>query len=175
MPTLRKPRKRHRTKPSATRRSRSAACTRSSSQTIIEHAPLIIPPTNIVRPRAFFIDLPDNKRLLSASGVVDLGLNAVSREDSLVIVPVEFNLRQDGEELIFGLDATLNNSTILLAPNSINTFNRNPSEFALINGEVRLQITPDETSKRLAVTGVVRVRGASMGRFGYTITALITG
>jgi|GEM_PF-2339324 hypothetical protein len=175
MPTLEKARKRRRKKSSAHRRSRSSACTRSGTRTIIEHVPIVIPPTNIVRPRAFSIALPDHRQLLSASGVVDLGRNAVSREDELIIVPVEFVIRQDGEELLFGLDATLNQSTILLAPNSYSTFDRDPSEMALINGDVRLQLTPDGNAKNLIVTGVVRVRGASMGRFGYTVSALIEG
>lgn len=175
MPTLGKPRKRHRTKLSAARRSRSAACTRSSTRTIIEHAPLVIPPTNIVRSRAFSIALPDNRQLLTASGVVDLGRNAISTDDSLVIVPVEFAIQQDREELLFGLDAKLINSTILIAPNSYSTFDRSLSDMALINGDVRLQLTPDETAKHLFVTGVVRVRGASMSRFGYTVSALIEG
>ncbi|PWW02566.1 hypothetical protein DFQ01_109191 [Paenibacillus cellulosilyticus] len=177
MPTLGKPRKRHRTKLSVKRRPRSAACFRSSKRTeiVTELAPITIPPTNIVRSHAFSVALPDNKQLLTASGVVDLGLNAVSREDELVIVPVEFTIQQDRVELLFGLDATLSNSTLLIAPNSINTFNRNPSEVALINGEVRLLPTPDETAKHLFVTAVARVRGASMGRFGYTISALIIG
>lgn len=142
---------------------------------MIELAPLVIPPTNIVRTRAFSITLPDNSQLVTASGVVDLGRNAVSPEDALVIVPVEFVIQQDRMELLFGLDSTLSNSTILLAPNSYGTFDRNPSEVALINGEVRLQLTADETAKHLVVTTVVRVRGANMSRFGYTVSALIVG
>lgn len=135
----------------------------------------MIPPTNIVRSRAFTIALPDNRQLVTASGVVDLGQNAVSREDALVIVPVEFALQQDRVELLFGPEAKLMNSTILVAPNSYGTFDRNPSEMALINGDVRLQPTPDEAAKHLSVSAVVRVRGANMSRFGYTVSALIEG
>ncbi|GMK40405.1 hypothetical protein PCCS19_34610 [Paenibacillus sp. CCS19] len=76
---------------------------------------------------------------------------------------------------MFGLEAALSNSTILVAPNSYGTFDRNPSEMALINGDLRLQLTPDETAKRLLVSVVVRVRGANMSRFGYTVSALIAG
>ena len=154
---------------------RRPAPDRVIERTVVEHAPFVIPPTNIVRPRAFSIALPDNRQLLTASGVVDLGRNAISLEDALVIVPIEFAIRQDGEELLFGLDAMLSNSTILIAPNSYGTFDRNPSEMALINGDLRLQPTPDETAKHLVVTAVVRVRGANMSRFGYTVSALIVG
>ncbi|MWC30532.1 hypothetical protein [Paenibacillus sp. MMS18-CY102] len=175
MPRLSKLRKRYSTKLSAAKRSRSAACARLSSRTVTEHVPIVIPPANIVRTRAFSVTLPDNRQQVTASGVVDLGRNAVSRGDELVIIPVEFAIRQDGEELLFGVDATLSNSTIILAPNSYGTFNRNPSEVALINGDVRLQLTADETAKHLFVTGVVRVRGANLSRFGYTVSALIVG